>query len=53
MEEREEGLNIGDVEVTQGGTLLAKYVLHLVCPMWMGGQNEEEEKLGLCIRNAL
>jgi len=37
MEDHSGGLNVGDVEVTSAGSLIAKYILHVVCPMWTGG----------------
>lgn len=37
MKTHNDGLDVGDVEVTSAGSLLAKHIFHVVCPMWTGG----------------
>lgn len=53
MEDYDEGLELGTAHVTTAGALKAKHIIHVVCPVWMGGVNGEEEKLGECVINAL
>mgnify|MGYP002620327761 CR=1 FL=1 len=53
VEEHEEGLELGTAHVTSAGNLKAKHIIHVVCPVWMGGANDEEIKLGECVINAL
>jgi len=40
-----DGLPIGKAVITQGGNLLAKYVIHTVGPIWRGGDQGEERLL--------
>ena len=42
---------VGQVAVTGGGKLLAKYVIHSVGPRW--GEGDEENKLRSAVRNAI
>ncbi|ATX82479.1 O-acetyl-ADP-ribose deacetylase (regulator of RNase III), contains Macro domain [Mariprofundus ferrinatatus] len=47
------GCVTGDVKVTQGYELPAKWVIHAVGPVWQGGIYGEPELLASCYRNAL
>jgi len=42
----------GTVALTTGGQLNTKYIIHVVCPVWTGGEKREIEKLGDAITNA-
>jgi len=42
---------VGNAVITSGYKLKAKYVIHVVGPMW--GEGDEEEKLRIAIRNIL
>ncbi|SEG24939.1 O-acetyl-ADP-ribose deacetylase (regulator of RNase III), contains Macro domain [Eubacterium ruminantium] len=43
----------GDAFITPGFKLQAKYIIHAVSPMYMGGGEGEEEKLRSCYRKSL
>jgi len=43
----------GDVFITPGFKLQAKYIIHAVSPVYMGGHEGEEEKLRSCYRKSL
>lgn len=43
----------GEVVITTGGKLPARYVIHTVGPVWNGGQKNEPELLANCYRNSL
>ena len=45
-------MNPGTVAVTSAGTLRARYIIHVVTPIWAGGENGEEEMLAKGIYNA-
>jgi O-acetyl-ADP-ribose deacetylase (regulator of RNase III) len=47
------GCQTGDVKITKGYNLLAKYVIHTVGPVWNEGRRNEEELLANCYRNSL
>ena len=47
------GAATGEVKLTPGFRLPAKYVLHAVGPVWHGGDRGEAELLKSCYRNAL
>jgi O-acetyl-ADP-ribose deacetylase (regulator of RNase III) len=47
------GCAVGDAVITGGFGLTARYVIHTVGPVWMGGDCGEEELLQSCYRNAL
>jgi hypothetical protein len=53
MDETDGILDIGTAVVTVAGNLPAKYIIHVVSPIWSGGENGEEEKLGQAVFNAL
>ncbi len=43
----------GDAFITPGFNLQAKYIIHAVSPLYMGGNQGEEEKLRSCYRKSL
>lgn len=43
----------GEVFITPGFQLQAKYIIHAVSPLYMGGNDGEEEKLRSCYRKSL
>lgn len=43
----------GDAFITPGFKLKAKYIIHAVSPLYMGGDKGEEEKLRSCYRKSL
>lgn len=47
------GAKTGEVKVTQGYRLPARYVIHAVGPVWQGGGFKERELLVSCYRKAL
>ncbi len=47
------GCPTGESRLTPGFYLLARYVIHTVGPVWMGGASGEEELLGSCYKTAL
>ncbi len=47
------GCPTGEVRLTKGYDLPAKYVIHAVGPVWDGGGHGEDESLANCYRNAL
>jgi len=49
----EEYLNPTTVVVTSAGKLQAKYIIHVVNPVWTGGDHQEEENLAKGISNVL
>lgn len=46
-------LPTGQVVITNGYNLYAKYVIHTVGPVWKGNTDNEEELLAQCFRNSL
>ncbi|MGD0450557.1 MAG: O-acetyl-ADP-ribose deacetylase [Candidatus Bathyarchaeia archaeon] len=48
-----DGLPTGKAVVTSGGNLKAKYVIHTVGPVWLGGFHVEAELLKQAYRNSL
>jgi O-acetyl-ADP-ribose deacetylase len=48
-----DGLPTGKAVITTGGNLKAKYVIHTVGPVWMGGFHVEAELLKQAYRNTL
>ncbi len=47
------GCPTGEVRVTKGYRLPAKWVIHTVGPVWRGGGSNEDELLASCYRNSL
>jgi len=52
-QEFEGGIPVGHAVVTSAGKLKAKYIIHVITPVWNGGSSDEEAKLGECVSNAL
>lgn len=48
-----DGLPTGEAVATTAGNLKAKYVIHTVGPVWMGGTSGEEKLLENAYRNSL
>lgn len=48
-----DGLPTGKAVITTGGNLKAKYVIHTVGPVWLGGFHVEAELLKQAYRNSL
>ncbi|MDC0358067.1 O-acetyl-ADP-ribose deacetylase [Oligoflexia bacterium] len=47
------GCETGEVKITAGYNLPAKWVLHAVGPVWDGGKNSEDAQLAGCYENSL
>src|SRR6185312_14674611 len=47
------GCPTGDVRLTRGYKLPARYVIHTVGPIWQGGGHDEPALLAACYRNSL
>jgi O-acetyl-ADP-ribose deacetylase (regulator of RNase III) len=47
------GCRTGEAKITQGYKLPAKWVIHTVGPVWLGGFRKEDELLAQCYRNSL
>lgn len=47
------GAETGEVVVTPGYNLRAKYVLHVAGPVWSGGDKNEATQLAACYSNAI
>jgi len=47
------GCPTGEVRVTPGFKLLARYIIHAVGPVWRGGDANEEALLASCYANAM
>lgn len=50
---RQGGCKTGEAVITHGGNLPAMFVIHTVGPVWVGGKNNEAEKLSSCYKNSL
>jgi O-acetyl-ADP-ribose deacetylase len=46
------GCDTGEVKITPGFRLPARYVIHTVGPVWGGGERGEDRLLAACYRNA-
>lgn len=47
------GCKTGDVKISKGYNLLAKYVAHAVGPVWHGGKSQEDDLLKSCYVRSL
>jgi O-acetyl-ADP-ribose deacetylase (regulator of RNase III) len=47
------GARTGDVKVTAGYLLSARFIAHAVGPVWQGGEHGEDEQLASCYRLSL
>ncbi|MDL2252477.1 O-acetyl-ADP-ribose deacetylase [Ruminococcaceae bacterium OttesenSCG-928-I18] len=47
------GCETGQAKITRGYDLPAKWVIHVVGPVWQGGGHNEEALLASCYKNAL
>jgi O-acetyl-ADP-ribose deacetylase (regulator of RNase III) len=47
------GCETGDAKITGGGLLAARHVIHVVGPVWRGGEGGEPELLASCYRRAV
>lgn len=47
------GCATGDAKITKGYSLPAKHVIHVVGPVWNGGDRSEDDLLASCYRRAI
>lgn len=47
------GCETGNVKITRGYELSARFVIHAVGPVWYGGESGEQEQLASCYRRSL
>jgi O-acetyl-ADP-ribose deacetylase (regulator of RNase III) len=47
------GCETGQAKITRGYKLPAKFVVHTVGPVWLGGNHNEKELLASCYKNCL
>lgn len=48
-----QGCATGEAKITKGYRLPARHVIHTVGPVWRGGEEDEDNLLASCYRNAL
>lgn len=48
-----DGCPVGEVKITQGHNLKARYIIHTVGPVWRGGAHDEHMLLASCYRNVM
>jgi len=48
-----DGCFTGEAKITKGYNLPAKFVIHTVGPVWIGGKHNEDELLANCYLNSL
>jgi len=53
IEDNNGALSVGTAVATSGGSLSAQYIIHVITPIWTGGDNNERFRLEKCIKNAL
>lgn len=53
IRKKQGGCPTGEAVITGGGKLPARFVIHTVGPVWMGGRINEEAPLASCYRNSL
>ena len=55
LEERQRlgRIELGEAKLTPGGQLPARYVIHTVAPVWLGGNQGEVRQLRRCYENCL
>jgi O-acetyl-ADP-ribose deacetylase (regulator of RNase III) len=51
--EKLHGCETGQAKITGGHNLRARYVIHTVGPVWIGGQNDEHALLASCYQTSL
>ena len=47
------GCKTGEAKISPGFNLPAKYIIHTVGPIWIGGKNDEDNLLANCYKNSL
>ncbi|HVB04576.1 MAG TPA: O-acetyl-ADP-ribose deacetylase [Chitinophagaceae bacterium] len=53
IHEKQGGCQVGEAVITTAGRLPAKYVIHAVGPVWLGGNGQEDFLLAKAYRNSL
>ena len=51
--EKLNGCSTGEAKITGGYSLKAKYIIHTVGPVWLGGYRDEPEVLASCYHSSL
>jgi O-acetyl-ADP-ribose deacetylase (regulator of RNase III) len=47
------GCEVGDAKITSAGRLAARHIIHVVGPVWRGGESGEPELLASCYERAV